>query len=423
MFSAFPAGNYNGSFNNVGSNANFWTATENNSSNAYNRNFNTNASMNSNSNNKNNQYSVRLVKDSSGDTFQVSPLYYLLYKAYRDARKHKRNTKSQLRFEMNFESNLLKLSKELADKTYKPLPSVCFVNEYPVKREVIAADFRDRVVHHLLCSWLYPIFERQFIFDCYSCRKSKGTLMGVNRARGFLRCASDDFRKDCWVLRLDIKGFFMSIDKEVLFFLVMAGLSKSNYRGVDDVELCNFLVRQIVFSNPLECVRFKSPSTAWKGLPKDKSLKYSGTERGLPIGNLTSQLFGNIYLNPLDHFVKRVLKIKCYGRYVDDMILVHSDKSVLVDAIDKIRTFLKKRLKLTLHPKKISLQPASCGFSFLGVYILPYRVYPGKRLRKSSIESLKGCRDEDEYLKKFKSYKGFYKHLNGMPKIYKDDVT
>ncbi|OWV00337.1 FISUMP domain-containing protein [Fibrobacter sp. UWR2] len=178
-FAAFPAGNRNsGSFNNLGSNANFWTATENSSTNAYNRNFDTGASMNSNNNNKtNNAFSVRLVKDSSEGTISVPSLYRLLYKSYRLARKNKRNTRSQLKFELDLESNLLRLAQELYSRTYELSPSVCFINELPVKREVVAADFRDRVVHHLLCSWLFPIFERQFIFDSYSCRKGKGTFL------------------------------------------------------------------------------------------------------------------------------------------------------------------------------------------------------------------------------------------------------
>lgn len=418
-FSALPAGNYNGSFNNLGSNANFWTATENNSSNAYNRNFNTGASMNSNNNNKNNQYSVRLVKDSSGDALPASSLYPLLYRSYRLARKNKRSTKNQMRFEVALEPQLMSLSEDLANRTYKPLPSVCFINEKPVKREVIAADFRDRVVHHLLCGWLFPIFERRFIYDSYSCRKEKGTLFAVNRARGFLRSASDDFRQDCWVLRLDVKGFFMSINKEILFNAIMDGLARANYKGVDDIDLCNFLVRQIVFAKPLENAIFRSPPEAWNDLPSDKSLKNAGDERGLPIGNLTSQLFGNIYLDALDQYIKRELKIKCYGRYVDDMVLVHSDKSVLVDAIDKVRSFLKDKLKLTLHPKKISLQPASYGFNFLGKYILPYRVYPGRRLRKNSLEALQNCHSLKEYQTKLESYKGLYKYVNGVPKVYR----
>lgn len=299
-----------------------------------------------------------------------------------------------MRFEVALEPQLMSLSEDLANRTYKPLPSVCFINEKPVKREVIAADFRDRVVHHLLCGWLFPIFERRFIYNSYSCRKEKGTLFAVNRARGFLRSASDDFRKDCWVLRLDIKGFFMSINKEILFNAIMDGLARANYKGVDDIDLCNFLVRQIVFAKPLENAIFRSPPEAWNDLPSDKSLKNAGDEMEL--------------------------KIKCYGRYVDDMVLVHSDKSVLVDAIDKVRSFLKDKLKLTLHPKKISLQPASYGFNFLGKYILPYRVYPGRRLRKNSLEALQNCHSLKEYQTKLESYKGLYKYVNGVPKVYRE---
>ena len=368
--------------------------------------------MNQNTNNKNNGNSVRLVKEpSEGERLDVGSLFLLLYRSYRDARRNKRNTRSQLRFESDLEHNLLELAVLLESREYAPLPSACFINELPVKREVIAADFRDRVVHHLLCSWLFPVFERLFIYDSYSCRKGKGTLFGINRVRGFVRRASDDFRRDCWVLRLDIKGFFYfykvtkkhekflytiitggkrqwkmkkimtSTQKPILYDLIIDGLDRCGWYGVADTDLCRFLVHLIVFADPLESALVRSPPYAWDGLPKDKSLKYSGDGKGL--GNLTSQLFANIYLNQLDHFVKRELKIECYGRYVDDMVLVHSDKSVLLRAIECIRRFLSDRLLLELHPNKIRLQPVSYGFSFLGQYILPYRVYPCRRLRRA----------------------------------------
>lgn len=359
--------------------------------------------MNQNTNNKNNGNSVRLVKEpSEGERLDVGPLFLLLYRSYRDARRNKQNTRSQLRFESDLEHNLLELAVLLESREYAPLPSACFINDLPVKREVIAADFRDRVVHHLLCSWLFPIFERLFIYDSYSCRKGKGTLFGINRVRGFVRRASDDFRRDCWVLRLDIKGFFMHIDKSILYDLIIGGLDRCGWSGVADTDLCRFLVHLIVFSDPLESALVRSPPYAWDGLPKDKSLKYSGEGKGLPIGNLTSQLFANIYLNPLDHFVKRELKIECYGRYVDDMVLVHSDKSVLLRAIESIRRFLSDRLLLELHPNKIRLQPVSYGFSFLGQYILPYRVYPCRRLRRSLNTTMDVV-----------SYYGQLAHLNG----------
>lgn len=420
-FAAFPAGNQNsGSFNNLGSNANFWTATENSSSNAYNRNFNTGASMNSNNNNKSNGYSVRLVKDSSEGTLSVPSLYRLLYKSYRLARKNKRNTRSQLKFELDLESNLLRLAQELYSRTYELSPSVCFINELPVKREVVAADFRDRVVHHLLCSWLFPIFERQFIFDSYSCRKGKGTLFGINRARGFLRAASNDFHGDCWVLKLDVKGFFMNINKDLLYGFIMDGLERAKWSDVPDIDLCKYLIKKIVYAKPLDTAIFRSPPEAWDDLPHDKSMKYAGDERGLPIGNLTSQLFGNIYMNKLDHFVKRKLKIRYYGRYVDDMVLVSDDKERLVDAIDRIRKFLKKELLLTLHPHKIQLQPAAFGFDFLGVHILPYRVYPGTMVLKNCKKAVVNPdNDHAKQESRINSYEGMFKHLNGTSKIRK----
>lgn len=311
-----------------------------------------------------------------------------LFRAYRDARRHKRNTRSQLKFEADLEREILSLARELESRTYELSPSVCFIYEGSVKREIVAADFRDRVVHHLLWNWISPIFERQFIHDSYSCRKGKGTLFGVHRARGFFRAASDDFRRECFVLRLDISGFFMGIRQDVLYRLVIEGLEKARFEGIPDVSLCKYLLKKIIFDRPLEHAKFKSPPSAWQGIPQNKSLKFSAKGSGLPIGNLTSQLFGNAYLNPLDHFIKRSLKVKYYGRYVDDMILVHPDKKFLLRCVESVRKFLRENLGLELHPKKISLQPVSSGAQFLGAFVLPWRTYPGRRTVQNFRESL-----------------------------------
>ena len=416
-FSALPAGNRNnnGSFNNVGNNANFWSATENDTDNAYNRNLNyNNANMNTNNNNKNNAFSVRCVQDFSQGPGLCGPALLLsLYNAYREARRHKRNTLNQLRFEVNFESELFRLARELETRTYRLSPSVCFINEEPVKREIVASDFRDRVVQHLLFSWINPIFERQFIYDTYNCRKGKGTLFGIHRAQEFLRAASDDYRRDCWALRLDVKGFFMAIDRERLFSLILDGLRKARFRGIPDRDLCLFLLRLIIFADPLEHAIYKSPPSAWKDLPMDKSLRFARPHCGLPIGNLTSQLFGNVYLNPLDHFVKRSLKVECYGRYVDDMLFVGSDKGRLLNIIEPVRDFLRDELSLTLHPRKISLQPASRGFAFLGAYVLPYRVYPGRRIRHHFFDSLHHPLPDPELQDaRMQSYRGLLGHFD-----------
>ena len=359
--------------------------------------------MNENNNNQYNGFSVRLVQDSAeGNFLDEASLFSLLYWSYMAARCRKRNTPKQLEFEADVGKNLLELSRELHGRTWKPSPCTCFIITEPVKREVVAANFRDRVVHHLLCSWLFPIFERQFIYDSYSCRIGKGTLFGVNRVRKFVRAASDDFRRDAWILRLDIKGFFMHIDKEILYSLLMDGISRGRYAGVSDKSLCDYLVDMTVHNDPLENAIYNSSPDAWNDLPKDKSLKYSGDGKGLPIGNLTSQLYANVYLNPLDQFVKRALKVRWYGRYVDDMVLVDRDKEKLLECVGDIKEYLHKNLGLVLHPSKVQMQSAKYGFSFLGCYILPYRVYPGNRLRKK-LNSVRDIAD----------FNGICCHLNG----------
>jgi retron-type reverse transcriptase len=417
-FSALPGGNRNtdGSFNNLGSNGNWWTATENDASNAWNRNMNSgNTNVNENNNNKSNGFSVRCLQDWSGGGrhFAASPLFLELRKAYLDARRNKRNTMNQLKFERGLERELLSLERELWYRTYKIRPSVCFINELPIKREIIAADFRDRVVHHFLYNRIYPIFDRKFIYDCYSCRVGKGTLFGIKRARGFLRSCGASGRGAVWVLRLDIRGFFMAIDKGILFDLVVSGLGG---RASEDSCLDRYLIHKIIFNDPLENARFRSPPDAWDDLPKDKSLIGSSPNCGLPIGNLTSQLFANIYLNPLDHFVKRELKIRYYGRYVDDMVLMHGDKQVLLDAISRIREFLSKELRLILHPRKIKLQPADKGFAFLGAYIYPNTALAGRRLARN----FKACVfDPDPDFRRqdcrVQSYLGLLSHFGGAP--------
>jgi len=378
--SALPGGNGNsdGSFNNVGNNGNWWSSSENNSNNAYNRNMNyNNENANWNNNNKTNLRSVRCLQDCNGEEVRAlratplhsSPLFSELHKAYIDARKHKRNTINQLRFERNLEAELLSLCNELETRTYELRPGICFINELPVKREIIAADFRDRVVHHLIYNRIYPILDKKFIYDSYSCRVGKGTLFGIKRVQGFLR-------NDAWVLRLDIQGFFMAINRDILFNLLVGALRTMPL-------LTQFLIRKTVFNNPLRDAFFKSPKSAWKDLPPDKSLMNSAPDCGLPIGNLTSQVFANVYLNPLDNFVKRELKIKYYGRYVDDMVLIHRDKQILLSAISSIREFMSRELNLILHPKKIKLQPAIKGFAFLGAYIYPNGIAVGRRVVKN----------------------------------------
>ncbi|MDD3303240.1 MAG: reverse transcriptase domain-containing protein [Candidatus Gracilibacteria bacterium] len=155
-------------------------------------------------------------------------LLYDLFQAYYDARKNKRNTLNQLDFEFNLEENLINLGEELFSGKYEVGRSIYFIQNHPVKREVFAGDFRDRVVHHLIYNYISPIFEKEFIYDSYSCRKGKGTSLGIKRVSKFIRSCSENYTKDCYVLKLDISGYFMSINKDILFEKIERVLKKKD---------------------------------------------------------------------------------------------------------------------------------------------------------------------------------------------------
>ncbi len=311
-----------------------------------------------------------------------------LFQAYYDARRNKRNSLSALAFELEYEKNLLQLYDEIKNRSYKPSPYSAFIVEKPVKREVFASDFRDRVVHHLIFNYLNPIFDPTFINDSYSCRMGKGTSYGIQRVNYFIRSCSDNYTKDAYILKLDIKGYFMSIDRTILFGIIERRITKKQHRLSCELDLIVFLVKGVIFCDPTKGCVLKSTRESWLGLPKSKSLFYSGANKGLPIGNLTSQLFANIYLDGLDQFIKRQLQFRYYGRYVDDMVIVHGDKQRLLVAVKEISDYLSEHVSLTLHPKKIYLQHAEKGVSFLGVYIKPYRVMIGKRVRRNVLNEI-----------------------------------
>jgi retron-type reverse transcriptase len=311
-----------------------------------------------------------------------------LFTAYYDARRNKRNTINQLRFELTLEDNLLRLYHELEQRTYRVGRSIAFIIEQPVKREVFAACFADRVIHHLYFNYVNEIFERTFIDDSYSCRKGKGTSYGIDRLDHHIRSCSRNYAEECYILKLDLSGYFMSIDRQRLYDKVVGTLLKyaerKNRNGVRfedalDYRLLMFLTREIVFHDPVSNCYVKGDMSEWEGLPTDKSLFYSPKGCGLPIGNLTSQLFSNIYLNDFDHYVKRVLKVEHYGRYVDDFYLVHPSKRFLVEKMGQIKQYLKENLGIKVHPRKIYLQPVRRGVPFLGVVVKPYRIYLQRR--------------------------------------------
>ncbi len=322
-----------------------------------------------------------------------------LFAAYFDARKHKRQTASALAFEANYEEKLFALYEEIKNFQYKINPSICFVVEKPVRREIFAADFRDRIVHHLIFNAINPIFEKHFIKDSYSCRIGKGTSYGIKRVDHFIRSCSENYQKDCWILKLDISGYFMSMDRNILYAKIEKKLksyfleAKPPLGGLAskkvELDLLLYLLQKVIFNDPTKNCFVNGTRQDWVGLPRTKSLFGAKPGKGFPIGNLTSQLFGNIYLDEFDHFVKEKLKIKHYGRYVDDMVFVHQDKELLKSIVQKAKNFLQSQLQLTLHPKKIYLQNFCKGVQFLGTFTKPYRIYIASRTKQNFYAKIK----------------------------------
>lgn len=311
-----------------------------------------------------------------------------LFKAYFDARRNKRNTCNALEFEINYERKIFDLYYDLKNNNYELSRSIAFIVNNPVKREVIAASFRDRVIHHLIFNYINPVFEPSFINDSYSCRKGKGTSYGIKRLQHFIRSCSDNYQKNCYILKLDLSGYFMSINRNILYKIIEDKLMKKNIKYNFDVFLVLDLIKKTIFNNCIGNCLIKGDLKDWSSLPINKSLFCAKKDCGLPIGNLTSQLFSNIYLSNFDYFVKRNLRFKHYGRYVDDFIIVDKDKEKLKKAILDINKYLKENLYLKLHPKKIYLQNFSHGVDFLGAVIRPYKFFCRNRLKHNIYKSI-----------------------------------
>ena len=344
-----------------------------------------------------------------------------LFEAYADCRTNKRNTMNALAFELDYEQELVTLWQEINAGTYAPGRSIAFIIDRPVKREIFAADFRDRVVHHLLINKLNPLFEKVFIYDSYACRKGRGTHFGIQRIDRFIRQCSHNYTKDCAVLKLDIQGFFMAIDKRILWAKLRDLIMHQYHHSDKDIVLA--LCHKVLSNNPTKNCFIKGIRHDWHDLPPDKSLFHSAPSCGLPIGNLTSQIFANVYLNALDHFIKHDLGIRYYGRYVDDFVLVHPSHEHLKATIPQIADFLQSQLKLTLHPRKVYLQHYSKGVPFLGRVIQPNHIKSGARIKGNFYDAIirhnqvtknhKPSREEQAaFLSSTNSYLGILKHYN-----------
>lgn len=339
-----------------------------------------------------------------------------LYKAYNDCLKHKKNTANALKFELNREKNIFSLLSDLQDRKYKISRHICFVVTEPTAREIFAADFRDRIVHHILYNETKELFERKFVQESYANRDGKGTHRAVNKLRYHFTRGGRDGRK-LYYLKMDIKGFFRSIDKKILYRRIeqiILGSEKEKW-WKDEII---WLVKIIVFHDPTSNYIFKGGYKMKDIVPREKSLFYGDNTKGLPIGNLTSQFFANVYLDKLDHFIKDNLGFYRYVRYVDDFIILDEDKEKLERTIEKVDIFLCEELKLKLSPKKVFLKQTSAGVDFLGYFIKPTHTLVRRRVvRRFKNKMYKIKKDENGFLpatsvSMIRSYLGHFEHAH-----------
>ncbi|HEY4694839.1 MAG TPA: reverse transcriptase/maturase family protein [Candidatus Nanoarchaeia archaeon] len=310
-----------------------------------------------------------------------------LLQAWDEFKKGKRGKPDVGYFEKHLEDNLFQLNRELRNKTYRHSPYTGFYIHDPKVRHIHKATVRDRVVHHALFNVFNPIFEPTFIADSYSCRIGYGTHKGFNKLVQYSRKVSRNYTKDCWALKCDVRKFFDSVDHKVLLGLIET--------------------------------KIKDPDTMWL-IKKIVSSYETAPGQGIPIGNLTSQLFANVYLNGLDQFIKHRLKAKYYLRYADDFIILHEDFRYLTKAVEEIRGFIRNELKLELHKDKVFFRRLTWGIDFVGYVALPNhqivrtktkrRIY--RKVNESVVVYKRGKLELKSLNQSIQSYLGILKHAN-----------
>jgi retron-type reverse transcriptase len=302
-----------------------------------------------------------------------------LVAAYFDCRRTKRNSLSALAFEQDLERNLIQLHEELQACTYRPGPSVCFVITRPKPREVWAAGFRDRIVHHLLYNRIAPRFYRSFIVDSCACIPGRGTLYAAQRLEAKVRSITQNWSRPAWYLKCDVANFFVSIDKRILRDRLARRITESWWMWLTDT---------ILFHDPREDAILRSAPVRLRLIPPHKSLFNQSAGRGLPIGNLSSQFFANVYLDKLDQHAKHRLRARHYIRYVDDFVLLHESPQWLNAAHADIEAFLPETLAVRLNPSKTILHPIERGIDFVGQVVKPWRRTLRRRTLNASLNRI-----------------------------------
>nr|WP_274389220.1 RNA-directed DNA polymerase [Paraburkholderia tagetis] len=262
------------------------------------------------------------------------------------------------------------LFDELCDGSYQPRRSICFVVTRPKPREVWAADFRDRIVHHLLYNRIGPRFERSFIADSCACIKGRGTLYAAQRLEAKVRSITQNWSRPAYYLKCDLANFFVSIDKLILRDLLAERIGDQWWMD---------LTNKVLMHDPRTDFEMRGDPRLTDLVPPHKRLMNQPTHLGLPIGNLSSQFFANVYLDVLDQRTKHVLRARHYIRYVDDFLFLHESADWLNAALRDVDAFLPACLGVRLNPRKTILQPVDMGIDFVGQVIKPWRRHTRRR--------------------------------------------
>jgi hypothetical protein len=327
-----------------------------------------------------------------------------ILQAYFGCRKTKRRTINALRYELDLENNLSNLRTSLLNRTYYPSRSTCFVVTVPKPREIFAADFCDRITHHILINQFQKIWEKDiFIEDSYACRKGKGHHYAASRVSEFVK-------KYSFYGQFDISSFFSNINKSILYGIftkVINAQPKPDYWK----EEILWLTRIIIYNDPTKNYIYKGDQNLKALVPTGKSLFDQNADTGLPIGNLTSQFLANVYLNELDHFVKENLGCPAYGRYVDDFLVFSNSKNDILRWRNGIKQFLKDKLKLTLHPRKQQIQPTRHGIPFVGYFIKPWGITVRRNVVKMAKNKIYRFNQENNPKKMIQSLNSYFGHF------------
>jgi RNA-directed DNA polymerase len=311
-----------------------------------------------------------------------------LVAAYLDCRRTKRNSATALAFELNLERNLIALFDELREGSYQPGQSMCFVVTRPKVREVWAASFRDRIVHHLLYRAIGPAIEARFIADSCACITGRGTLYAAERLETKIRSQTQNWSRPGHYLKLDLANFFVSIDKRVVATQLERHIADPWWQR---------LALAILFHDPRQHVVCQGTAEEFARVPAHKSLFNQDDNHGLPIGNLSSQFFANVLLDALDQHVKHELRAPHYIRYVDDMVLLHDSTATLNDWRADIEAWLPANLGLAINPRKTILQPIDRGVDFVGQVIRPWHRRTRRITVASALTRTAACAPEDRY--------------------------